>query len=49
MPRSGNIVVFAMPGLTAIDLEPHSALIASAFLPEEAAFAGSERFDFPET
>ncbi|EJD34176.1 hypothetical protein AURDEDRAFT_176766, partial [Auricularia subglabra TFB-10046 SS5] len=32
-----------MPGLTAVDLEPHSALIASAFLPQEAAFAGAAR------
>ncbi|EJD37310.1 hypothetical protein AURDEDRAFT_116887 [Auricularia subglabra TFB-10046 SS5] len=32
-----------MPGLTAVDLEPHSALIASAFLAQEAAFAGAAR------
>ncbi|EJD41028.1 hypothetical protein AURDEDRAFT_170005 [Auricularia subglabra TFB-10046 SS5] len=43
LTRSGNVVVFAMPGLTAVDLEPHSALIASAFLPQEAAFAGAAR------
>ncbi|EJD54926.1 hypothetical protein AURDEDRAFT_155159, partial [Auricularia subglabra TFB-10046 SS5] len=43
LTHSGNVVVFAMPGLTAVDLEPHSALIASAFLPQEAAFAGAAR------
>ena len=43
LTRSGNVVVFAMPGLTAADLEPHSALIASAFLPQEAAYTGAAR------
>ncbi|EJD41314.1 hypothetical protein AURDEDRAFT_169708 [Auricularia subglabra TFB-10046 SS5] len=41
LTRSGNVVVFAMPGLTAVDSEPH--LIASALLPQEAAFAGAAR------
>ena len=43
LTRSGNVVVFAKPGLTAADLEPHSTLIASAFLPKEAAYSGASR------
>ena len=43
LTRSGNVVVFAKPGLTAADLEPHSTLIASAFLPKEAAYSGAAR------
>ena len=43
LTRSGNVVVFAKPGLTAADLEPHSTLIASAFLLKEAAYSGAAR------
>ena len=43
LTRSGNVVVFAKPGLTAADLGPHSTLIASAFLPKEAAYSGAAR------
>ncbi|KZV78218.1 hypothetical protein EXIGLDRAFT_692057 [Exidia glandulosa HHB12029] len=40
---SGNAVVFATFGLFASDLEPYSARIASAFLPESAGYAGASQ------